>query len=94
VCGVREAARAAAIWMILSVVVAGTTALMTVPRKLPETPPSDDLRYAEEVAAALRSLRAEARAAALPAGPDTPAADAGWWAGRWAAAEPARAAAV
>ncbi len=49
---------------------------------------------AEQAAAALSSLRAEACAAPVRTDVDTIAADASWWAEQWATAEPARAAAA
>ncbi|HEU4347018.1 MAG TPA: hypothetical protein VFR35_04425 [Actinoplanes sp.] len=57
--------QAVAIWMILLLVVALPTALMTVPRKLPETPEADDLRYAAEtaVAAGRAAVSAQSRRA-------------------------------
>lgn len=45
---------------------------------------------AEQAATALASLRAEACAATVRVGVDERAADADWWAGQWATAEPVR----
>ncbi len=49
---------------------------------------------AEQAAAALSSLRAEACAAPVRSDTDTIAADASWWADQWTTTEPARAAAA